>query len=98
MYQKLKNLDVEKTDLDEQVFLLATAEQVKGKYEVLLLPVPDWLENASKLLKLEIDLRRKDMLAKRKRELENGLAALRTAEEKRADMRAELERLTAQLG
>lgn len=93
MLEKLKNFDPEKGDVDEMVVLSAFARNIAAEYAHLGIDQPEWLEVKHKEVLREVDTRLSDLRAKRIREIERSLAGLKSAEEKRADLKAELERL-----
>lgn len=96
MLDKLRNFDAERnTDVDEMVALSAFARGLAAEYTTLALDAPEWLETQQKAVANEINSRLADMRAKRIREVRARLATLKTAEEKRAELNAELERLEA---
>ncbi len=96
MLERLKNLDVERMDADDLIALSAFAKILEAEYAAHSLEVPEWLKDRQAELKREILTRTADMRAKRIREINARLDTLKTADEKRADLKAELERLQAQ--
>lgn len=95
MIERLKNLDIERLDVDEMIAMSAFAKQLSAEYEALALDKPDWLGVKSTELKREINARLGDLRDKRIREIKARLNTLKSAEEKRADLQKELERLSA---
>ncbi len=93
MLDKLKTFDADRTDVDEMVSLSAFARNLDAEYDALGLDVPEWLETKIGEVKREIEARLEDIREKRIKELERGLVASRTLEEKKADMKKELVRL-----
>jgi hypothetical protein len=94
----LKNFDADRVDADELVALFAFGNHLKATYEGLLLEVPEWLKDNTESIKKTINQRREDMLQRALKNAESRLEALKTSEEKRGDLKAEIERLKAALG
>lgn len=97
MLQQLRNLNVDRIDLDEAISLEAFAGLVRDGYVSRSLPVPEWLEDSMRLLGKEIVTRRGEMLEKRRRELRARLEAEMTATERRAKLRKELDEIETQI-
>lgn len=95
MLERLKNLDVERLDVDDLVALSAFGRQLTEEYKTLQIAAPEWLETRTAELKREIGTRTADIRAKRIREIKSRLAALKTTEEKKTDLAAELAALEA---
>lgn len=95
---ELKALNVERIDLDEAVALKVQAHGMLTVYQAYQVPVPGWLTNANIALDEEIKRRQRDALKARERELSSKLAGLRTREEQRVDLEAELLKVTNALG
>lgn len=93
MLNLLKNFDAERMDVDELVALSLFARQLHGEYETLNLDVPDWVDESTRGVRLEIRSRVSDLLAKRLKEAKARRASLRTTEEKRTELDAEIEKL-----
>lgn len=95
---KLKTFSADSLSLDELLSLRATARLLRGEYELQVIPLPEWLEDAERRLNRELYLRRQDELEKRLREARNARAAIATPDEKRGrldEQIASLERLLA---
>lgn len=95
MLNQLKNFEADRMDADELVALSSLARQMTAEYAVLAIDPPEWLEIRSAELKREIGTRAADIRAKRIREIEARLATLKTTEEKKSDLTAELAKLKA---
>lgn len=95
---ELKALNTERLDLDEAVELKAQAHGMLAVYQAYQVPVPGWLTHANIALDEEIKRRQRDALKARERELTSKLAGLRTREEQRADLEAELAKVNNALG
>lgn len=99
MIQKLKNLDLERMDLDDAIELLTVANSVHATYDTEQVDVPEWLDTSIRELKREIRARQQDSRERRLKELKARREALATTEEKRAKIDreiAELEKLSQQ--
>jgi len=97
MYQHLKQLNMERIDVDEAVALVTYGRQLKAGFESYQVDAPAWLTDNIEALDKEIKSKRRDMLAARLAQAKSRLDALKTADEKRADLKAEIERLSAAL-
>ncbi len=98
MNDKLKALNVERIDLEEALELKAVANAQVNLYVGYEIPIPAWLASASAALDDDIRRRRRDALKARERELSSKLAGLRSREEQRADLEAELTKVSNALG
>jgi len=96
--QQLKNLNVERIDVDEAIAMATWARASANGYDHYGVTPPAWLTAAIETLDAEINRRRRDILVARKREIEANLTQLRTREERRHDAEAELARLNDALG
>jgi hypothetical protein len=94
----LKNLDLDCYSLDDIVGLASLARVAEGEYLRGTLPVPTWLTDAIGKLERTIEAGRRDALEAELKRARGRLEGLKTAEEKREETRALIERLEAQLG
>jgi hypothetical protein len=90
----LKNLDLQRPDLEELVFLSAVATTLHAAFEKEAVDVPEWLDSRIRELKREIRTRQQDAVDKRVREIKSRIDALKTPSEKRAELQGELAKLT----
>jgi hypothetical protein len=97
--QALKNLSVDRLlDMDEAVALSMYARGFEAEYEALEMPIPEWLEKSSNVLREEIARRTKAAdLADLKR-LEAELEGYKTVGEKKTEATRRLAALQAKLG
>ena len=95
MLEKLKNLDVDRPDLEELIYLSAQARALRAEFEAESVEVPEWLDNSARALKREVRTRLANSVDKRVREIKSRLDALKTPSEKKAELEAELATLTA---
>lgn len=98
MLEKLKNLNVDRLDIEEAVALATWGRATQNGYTHYQVPAPKWLGDAIDTLDVEINRRRREMLLARKAELEANLTQLRTREERKADAQSELAALNDALG
>lgn len=98
MLEQLKSFNLDRIDLDEMVALFAFGENLKAVYGNMLLEVPEWVIDNVATLQKEIHSRRRDNLEKELKKAQASLETLKTADEKRLDLRAKIERLQAALG
>src|SRR5574341_211588 len=98
MLDKLKNLNLNRSEVDELVALHAFGAGLVGAFGTLDLESPQWLQDSMAMLTKEIKARHEDALEAQLKETESQLDALKTADEKRQDLRAQAARLRAKLG
>lgn len=97
MLDKLKNLNLDRMEIDETVSLLAFGESLRTTYDNLSLDVPSWLNTSVKALYGDIKNRRKEFLEREKKKAELELESLKTVAEKREALKAKLAKLTKAL-
>lgn len=97
MIATLKQLNTDRSSLDELVALSVGAKQLRSEYEANMLPVPAWLSGALKAISTEISMKRRDSLEKRRAEILAQQAGLESAQEKRERLARELEELESAL-
>ena len=93
MLKELKGFDADGLAMDELVALEAFGTQLRGRYRDLGIDEPAWLPDKVDALQREINSRRRDHVEKTIKETEAALEALKSREDKRADMQAKLEAL-----
>lgn len=98
LQERLKTLNTDRLNVDEAVELLAQSRQVAAEYDLQQLPQPSWLRDGAMLLANEVSRKRRDALLARRRELEAQQAALKTPQERRRDIEAELSKVNDALG
>ena len=94
----LKDVTTAGKSLDELVALSAFAQATRAAYQTHSVEVPEFLDDANRVLNGEIASRNRDALEARLRELNQADAALRTPGERRAEIAKERERLEQALG
>jgi DNA repair exonuclease SbcCD ATPase subunit len=94
----LRGLDLQRPNLEELIFLSAAATIMRAEFDKLGVDSPEWLDTRARELRREIRTRQQDAIDKRTREIRSRLDALKTPSEKRAELEAELEKLTAGAG
>jgi len=95
---KLTAINLDRSNLNELVELLAEAKIVRAEFELHDIPAPEALTEGVRTLNREIKLRSQDAIERRLRELEVAEAADRTQSERREERAKERERLQAKLG
>ena len=98
MLERLRNLNIDRIDIDDAVELSTFGKLAAATYESYSVPTPGWLKDSLTALDGEIRSRRRDMLLARQKEVANRLGSLKTREEKRAELEAEQARLNDALG
>jgi len=96
--QTLKGMDVQRPDLEELVFMASIATSLHSEFERQNTDVPEWLDARRRELTREIRTRQQDAQDKRVREIRSRLDALKTPSEKRAELEAELAKITTHVG
>lgn len=92
--EKLKTLDVNRVDLDECITLSALAKMLRHEYEYFGAEPPAWLDTRIRTLARDIRARQHDYLEKRLAEAKARLEALKPADQRRAELEAEVKALT----
>jgi hypothetical protein len=90
MLQEFKSFNVDAADIDELVALSAFGKQLRGEFEAQKVAVPEYVSDNLNSLAREIDSRMADRRATRIRELKTQRDSLKTAQERRAAIDAEL--------
>lgn len=98
MLEKLKNLNLDRMDLDEAVALVALGRMTQSGYKQFDVTPPHWLNDAIDMVEAEVLRRRREMLAARKKEIAAQLTALESPTERRRKLEAEQARIEQQLG
>lgn len=93
MYAQLRQLNLDRLDIDEAVALSAFGGALQARYEELGVAVPDWLDANMKTLDREIADRVRDGLSKDLREKRARLESLKPADQKRRELATEIKRL-----
>ena len=97
LYSRLKNLDIDRVDIDEKIALSAFAGTLTSEYARYGAEPPDWLEQRSKELSRDIKASLSAIIEKRLRDLRNRKAALLPREAKLANLDADIAALEAKL-
>lgn len=97
MRNDLRNLDVDGMDMDDMVALAALAKAMQAEYNAAALPVPAWLTESLATLDRAIKAGRRDALEAELKRAKGRIESLKTADEKRADARALVAQLEAEL-
>lgn len=95
---RLTSLNMDRSNLNELVEVLAEAKIVRTEFELHEIPTPEPLTEGIRTLNREIKSRSADSIERRLRELEAADVADLTASERREARKAERERLQAKLG
>lgn len=96
--ERLKGLQLARMDLDEMIALATYGRAVANGYSYYEVPKPKWLDDSLQQLDAQIRSRRREILEARLQEVRTRKEALKSREEKRADLDAEEAALAAQLG
>jgi NADH/NAD ratio-sensing transcriptional regulator Rex len=97
MLEQLKRLDIDRIQLDEALALTAFAKTLRAEYEQRNIEIPEWLDNRTRALNREIEIRRLDTLEQRLKTAKAQQAALKTPDEKRQRLTTEIQKLEAEL-
>lgn len=98
MLNRIRNIEADRMDLDEFVELLMFGKLALQTYSDNILEPPQWLVEGVGTLEKTVKERRRDNLEKAMKEKKARLETLKSAEEKRADLLAEIAKLQAALG
>jgi uncharacterized protein involved in exopolysaccharide biosynthesis len=93
--ESLKSLDTKRADLESLVEESAEARIVESEFKELGIELPGWFEPAVSSLRREIKTRNQDALAARLRDLKARRESLKTIDEKRNAIDAEIAALEA---
>jgi hypothetical protein len=93
--QTFKNYNTARADLDDLVAMAAFGRTLRAEYEAHQIEDPEFVGAKLKSLRAEIADRNADKIAARKSEIKARLDALKSPKEKAAELRKELEALTA---
>lgn len=97
MFTQLKNLNLERSEVDELIALLVFAESMIPKYEEKGVEVPEWLVDRIQVLDREITDRNRDAVMSEIRRAESQLEAMKSPTEKKAALQTRLNKLKKQL-
>lgn len=95
---RLKNVNLERSDLDEIVELLAFGNMMFNGYGSVALEAPDWLKEAVDTLRKEAASRTRDNKLAALKQARLRMEKLKTADQKREETAAEIKRLETELG
>ncbi len=99
MLEKLKNLNLDRLlDLDDAVSLSAFSRSLAEEYLSLGIPVPEWLEKATNVLRAEIARRTHAADLAALKNLEAELESYRTVSERRTQAQQRMVDLQKKLG
>ncbi len=97
MLNDLKQLNIERIDLDDAVALAAFGRMVEAEYQHVGAEAPAWLSDNLKELRKEVRQRLADSIERELSEAKSRLDALSTTEEKRSALKEKIDRLTHKL-
>jgi len=95
MLEALRNLNLDRVELDDGVALLAVGESLGKTYTDNQLETPEWVTDKVAILRQWVKDRSRDNLDREIKLAEQKRSELRTAEEKRGDLDSRIERLKA---
>lgn len=95
--QMLRSFDADRYSLDELLALYTQAEQLAAAYKIHGMEVPEWLSEASASISDAAHARGRDAMEKELKETNARLDALKTADERRGELREKAERLRSKL-
>ena len=98
MLDQFKAFNTEVADLDELVAMAAFGRSFRAEFEFLNVSVPEFVDDAIRAIKREIETRVADRRAARVRELKAQRDSLKTAAEKREAIEKELASLGEPVG
>lgn len=98
MLDQFKKFNAEAADLDELVAVAAFGRQFRAEHEALNVAVPEFVDDNLRVIRREIESRVADKRATRVRELKAQKENLKTAQERRSAIDAELAALGEPVG
>lgn len=99
MYEKLKSFNANKIfEMEELVEMSLNARSLAAEYSSLALDLPDWLTEATDLIRTEIASRTRASDLRELQGLQRDLDDLKTREERRKEKEAKLAALQNRLG
>jgi hypothetical protein len=98
LLERLRNLNIDRIDIDDAIELVTFGRVAETTYSGYQVPTPAWLKDSITALDGEIKSRRRDMLLARQKEIAARLSALKTRDEKKAELEAEQAKLNDALG
>jgi predicted transcriptional regulator len=97
MLDALKNFDAKRADLAELVELSAYGRALLAEFETLSVEAPEWATENLAAVRRELKSRNQDRLAAKLKAAKARLETLKTVDEKRTGVQAEIAALEAQL-
>jgi hypothetical protein len=97
MLEQLRQVNVDRLELDGLVALSAFAKGLGDEYKRLKIDPPEWVVNSTETVAVEIKSRIRADLIRRQRQARQQLELLKTPTEKKASLRKEIEEIEAQL-
>lgn len=98
MLDKVKAFDENRASLEEMVELSAMARLLESEFKETGAEAPEYLSAQAKSIRRAINSRTRDLIEKQISEAESRLESLKTAEQKRQDLAAQISALKAKLG
>lgn len=95
MIDQLKRANLDTYDIEQLVELSAIARVMRTEFEATQAEVPSWLDDRTREIRRAISAKQEDVRGARLSELKSRRSALRTTEEKRQELDAEIAKLTA---
>lgn len=91
----LRRVNVDSSDLEDLVALSSLAANFRAEFDKVNVEAPEWLDEAIRLIRREINSRNADAVEMRKKQIRSALDNLKTREDKKAELEEELKRLEA---
>lgn len=98
MLEKLRNLEVDRLNIEEAVVLAAFGRNFKAEFAFQNCDVPEWLDARLRELSREISVRTQDALEAKLKKAKALRETLKPAEERRAELDTQIADLEAKLG
>ena len=92
-----KSFSADRMDVDELIALSAFGKAFKAEYVALGLEVPEYVDVQLKSLRREIKARVADKLEAERKRIQAQLEGLKTTQERKAELRKQLEAVETQL-
>jgi hypothetical protein len=97
MVEQLRNVDVDRTQAEDAIALLAFGKLLRAEFERVNYTAPSWLDDKIRLLTRYIEMNRRDTLELRLKQAKAAASQLLTPTERRSKVEAEIAELEKQL-
>jgi hypothetical protein len=97
MVEQLRNVDIDRAQIDDVLGLLAFAKLLRTEHEQRMGVVPEWIDDKVRVMSRYVEMHRRDALELRLKQAKAQAATLLTTAERREKVEAEIAALEAEL-